>query len=107
MSERTYNPPGRYYPPDHFGQRVTVRNIFGGYPLPAGLPEGAEVTLESFDHGFWGVDYQGRKFQVFIACLGDSGQLPPPVRRRPNVHPGCKPRVRPTTNHLPEFPKRG
>ena len=30
----------------HYGQRVPVHSVFGGYPLPEGLPEGAEVTLE-------------------------------------------------------------
>jgi hypothetical protein len=43
----------------------TVKSVFGGYPLPAGLPEGATVKIRSFDHGYHQVEFKGHVFQVF------------------------------------------
>jgi hypothetical protein len=31
-------------------------------PLPPDLPEGAQITLETFDHGYWTLNYNGRRF---------------------------------------------
>jgi hypothetical protein len=77
---------------DHLGQRTRVRHCAGAYRLPDGLPEGAEVTLEDFQPGYWTVNYNGARFRVAMPCVGDSGMLP---RRNRIAHPGWKPRVRP------------
>jgi hypothetical protein len=76
---------------EHLGQRTRVRHCAGAYRLPDGLPEGAEVTLEDFQPGYWTVSYNGSRFQVAMPCVGDSGMLP---QRKRTVHPGCKLRVR-------------
>jgi hypothetical protein len=52
------------------GTRVKVRPCTGGYPLPPGLLEGEEVTLDIFDHGFYpATTDDGRVFQIFCACI--------------------------------------
>ena len=58
--------------PSWAGKQYPVINIFGGYRLPAELPEGSIVKLLSFDHGYWTVDHQGRQFTLFMACI-DTG----------------------------------
>lgn len=43
----------------HVGRWARVHTCFGGYELPAGLPENAEVRLEAFDRGYWTVRFEG------------------------------------------------
>ncbi|HEX3625145.1 MAG TPA: SOS response-associated peptidase [Verrucomicrobiae bacterium] len=57
---------------------ATVRSIFGGYPLPDGLPEKATVKIRSFDPGYYQVEYNGNVFQVFmggVSFKGETGNL--------------------------------
>ena len=57
---------------------ATVKSVFGGYPLPDGLPEGSIVKIRSFDGGWYDVEFEGRVFNVFTACVvfkGDTGAL--------------------------------
>jgi hypothetical protein len=53
------------------GKRVKVKHCPGAYQLPDGLPEGAEVTLVSFDHGYWTVRHDDRLFPVALACIAN------------------------------------
>jgi hypothetical protein len=76
---------------EHLGQRVRVRHCFGAYRLPDGLPEGAYVTLEDFQPGYWTVSYQSARYRVAMPCVGDCGILPSPPRQAPV---GSRPRVR-------------
>ncbi len=46
------------------GRTATVHAVRGGYPLPDGLDEGAEVLLLAFDHGYWRVWRKGREWKV-------------------------------------------
>jgi len=51
------------------GDAVTVNSCAGGYPLPPGLPEGAEVRVVWKDIGYDFVEFQGREYTVFMACV--------------------------------------
>jgi hypothetical protein len=66
----------------HVGKRVRVHHCIGGYMLPDGLPELAEVTLVEFDHGYWTARYNGQLFKVALPCVGEGGMLPPATRTR-------------------------
>jgi hypothetical protein len=59
----------------HVGRWARVHTCFGGYELPAGLPENAEVRLEAFDRGYWTVRFEGEVFEVAMACVGRAGIL--------------------------------
>jgi hypothetical protein len=61
--------------PYQIGETVRVHHVHGGYRLPDGLPDGALVRVLAFDVGYRDVEYQGRTFQVAMACI-DSGFLP-------------------------------
>ncbi len=39
------------------------------YYLPRGLDEGDAVKLVQFDRGFWQVEKDGRRFEVFLCCV--------------------------------------
>jgi hypothetical protein len=53
--------------PYRIGDLVKVKHVHGGYPLPAGLPEGATVRVLAFDIGYRDVEYQGQVFHVAMA----------------------------------------
>jgi putative SOS response-associated peptidase YedK len=53
---------------------ATVKSMFGGYPLPAGLPENATVKIRSFDSGYHKVEYSGTLFDVFSGCVSFKGE---------------------------------
>lgn len=44
---------------------ATVKSVFGGYPLPAGLPERATVKIQGFQPGYHDVEFEGKSFRVF------------------------------------------
>lgn len=50
------------------GDVVKVTNGFD-YPLPPGLQDGDTVKLVAFDHGYWTVEKDGRKFLVYLSRL--------------------------------------
>lgn len=52
----------------------TVKSMFGGYPLPAGLPENATVKIRSFDGGYHEVEFNGNVFKVFAGCVSFKGE---------------------------------
>lgn len=62
------------------GARVKVHNCFGGYVLPAGLPEGATVSVVSFEIGYYHVEFQGERYRVAMACVELPGQNPPTIQ---------------------------
>ena len=69
--------------PHRVGDTVKVRSVHGGYPLPEGLPKGAEVRVVAFDHAYRLVEWQGHEFRVYMMNL-DTGLEPvPPARQRP------------------------
>jgi hypothetical protein len=51
-----------------------VKSVFGGYPLPDGLPEGATVNIRAFDGGWYDVELDGQVFRVFSACVAFQGE---------------------------------
>ena len=53
---------------------ASVKSVSGGYLLPAGLPEGAIVKVRSFDGGWYDVEFQGKIFNVFTACIAFKGE---------------------------------
>jgi len=56
------------------GDLVKVKRCLGPqvYPLPEGLTEGATVKVVAKRCGYSIVEYEGRQFDVFMACI-DSG----------------------------------
>jgi hypothetical protein len=48
---------------------ATVKSVWGGYMLPDGLPESSTVRLLSFESGWYEVEFGGRMFNVFMACV--------------------------------------
>jgi hypothetical protein len=46
-----------------------VYNVHGGYRLPNGLPEGAQVVVIAFASGLRVVEFEGRRFEVPMACV--------------------------------------
>jgi hypothetical protein len=52
------------------GSFVTVHSVFGGYPLPEGIPENAVVCLIRWDHAYAMVEYERQRFRVFMGNLG-------------------------------------
>ena len=68
------------------GDLVTLRPVSFGYPLPDDLPEGSLVRLIAFDRGFWTVEANGKRWNVFMRCVEPiriTVQVAPPV-----IHPG-------------------
>jgi hypothetical protein len=65
------------------GSRVRVRSVSGGYPLPDGLPEGAQVVVVEIEPGSRVVEFEGRHFTVPQACVNSGFQVIPESR-----HPG-------------------
>jgi len=51
------------------GDSVTVRNCWGGYRLPTGLPEGTIVRVVEREGDRDRVEFNGKHFAVFIACI--------------------------------------
>lgn len=57
---------------------ATVKSVFGGYPLPEGLPEGAMVRIQGFQPGYYDVEFEGKTFHVFsggVTVKGETGML--------------------------------
>jgi hypothetical protein len=63
--------------PPYPGERAIVRPVFGGYRLPDGLADGDEVTLIDFRPGYWTVEKEGKRYDVFM------GGIEPLRLRRP------------------------
>ena len=59
------------FPPGHFanqpGAWVTVKDCPSGYSLPAGLIDGDSVKVLNFDHGYYTVEKDGGRFEIFLA----------------------------------------
>jgi hypothetical protein len=55
--------------PYRVGSKVRVYHVHGGYQLPDGLPEGAQVIVVSIETGIRIVEYNGRRFEVPQACV--------------------------------------
>ncbi len=51
------------------GSKVRVFSVPGGYPLPPGLPEGAQVVVVVIEPGMRVVDFRGQRFDVAQACV--------------------------------------
>jgi len=64
--------PARRQLPYRPGDTVRVHSVFGGYSLPPGVPENAEVIVGERDIGWLDVIYQGQRFHIFMCCI-DSG----------------------------------
>jgi hypothetical protein len=60
---------------NYIGKVARVRSCFGGYHLPAGLPEGALVKIMSFDFGYFDVDYKGQTFRIPMVAVENLHQL--------------------------------
>ena len=73
--------------PHRVGDTVKVRSVHGGYPLPEGLPEGAEVRVIVFDHAYRTVEWQAREFRVYMMNL-DTGLEPVRSTRQRPPRPG-------------------
>jgi hypothetical protein len=55
------------YPSCEVGDVVEVFSVFGGYPLPAGLPEGAQVRIVRFQQAYRIVERDGQEWRVYLA----------------------------------------
>jgi hypothetical protein len=55
--------------PYRVGSRVRIYHVHGGYRLPDGLPEGAQVTVIAIETGLRVVEYDGQRFEVPQACI--------------------------------------
>jgi hypothetical protein len=53
---------------------ASVKSVFGGYPLPPGLPEGSTVKIRSFDTGSYDVEFDGQIFNVSQVCVSFKGE---------------------------------
>ena len=60
---------------NYIGKLAKVRSVFGGYPLPDGLPEGARVKIVGFDIGHFEVEHDGRKFKISMMCVENLHQM--------------------------------
>lgn len=62
--------PYLYGPPGHYalkpGTFVRLKHCANGYPLPVGIKPGDLVKILGFDHGYYGVEQDGRTFTVFM-----------------------------------------
>ena len=65
------------------GDVVEVKPVAGGYPLPGGLPEGAQVRVIRLQPGWCAVERDGREWEVFSGCVVPRR----PIRMRPTVAP--------------------
>jgi hypothetical protein len=65
------------------GMRVTVKHCHYSYRLPDEIPEGATVTIVSFDTGYYVVEYQGKQHTIAINCVVEP-YVPPGESRYPN-----------------------
>jgi putative SOS response-associated peptidase YedK len=57
---------------------ATVKSVFGGYPLPDGLPERATVRIQGFQPGYYDVEFEGKVYRVFsggVSFMGDAAML--------------------------------
>jgi hypothetical protein len=51
------------------GDFLPVNNSDFHYPLPPGLNPGTLVKLVSFDRGYWTVEAEGQRYEVFMARI--------------------------------------
>lgn len=65
------------------GDVVEVKPVSGGYPLPEGLPEGAQVRVIRIKPGWCAVERDGREWDVYSGCVVPRR----PIRVRPTVAP--------------------
>lgn len=65
------------------GDVVEVKPVAGGYPLPEGLPEGAQVRVVRLKPGWCAVERDGREWEVYSGCVVPRR----PIRIRPTVAP--------------------
>lgn len=65
------------------GDVVEVKAVAGGYPLPEGLPAGAQVRVVWIKPGWCAVERDGREWEVFSGCVVPRR----PIRIRPTVAP--------------------
>lgn len=63
------------------GNVVAVKDVPGGYPLPPGLREGSRVKLLAFQHGYWEVEFEGRRFTLYLSNLAPGMEY----QAQPNV----------------------
>jgi hypothetical protein len=55
--------------PYRVGSKVRVYHVQGGYRLPDGLPEGAQVVVVAKEPGLVTVEHDGHRFEVPQACI--------------------------------------
>jgi len=55
--------------PYKVGDMIPVAPVYGGYPLPEGLPAGAVVRVVAFEHAYRLVEWEGKRFTVYMANL--------------------------------------
>ena len=65
------------------GDVVEVKPVSGGYPLPEGLPEGAQVRVIRIKPGWCAVERDGREWEVYSGCVVPRRS----IRVRPTVAP--------------------
>lgn len=51
------------------GMRVTTKHSYANYRLPVEIPEGATVTIVSFDIGQYVVEYEGKQYTISSSCV--------------------------------------
>ena len=60
---------------NYVGKMARVHSGVGGYDLPEGLPEGANVRIVGFDIGHFEVEYHGRVYKISMACVENLHRL--------------------------------
>ena len=75
-SERRSDFPHGFFA-ERVGKSVTVKDCPFGYSLPPGLSPGDRVKVLGFDHGYYTVDRNGERFEIFLTNVVEE-----PSRRR-------------------------
>jgi len=57
------------HPGFRVGETAETKHVWGGYILPEGVPEGAQVKILAFDREWYEVDFQGTTYRIYMACL--------------------------------------
>ena len=75
MERKRVNERRRDFPHGYFAERVgawvEVKECGFGYLLPAGLRPGDRVKVLAFDHGYYSVEKDGVRFDIFLANVVD------------------------------------
>jgi hypothetical protein len=70
MERKSFNWRSALRPRGYYAKRpgslVKVKHCPNGYRLPPGLEPGDVVRIAGFDHGFYTVEKNGRKFDIFL-----------------------------------------